>query len=325
MKLKHSKINYKKQQASHSPHLTSNRFNRLAFTDGCNDSDLRNSASVNATNSTSERKQPANTIKKPKLNIKTKKTNLIRSHKVLLVGDSHIRGIASEVKVRLSDEYEVIGYTNPGSTMKAIKEITSSKLHHLTKKDIVILGGGATDVAKNNSLTGIKHILDLSIHASHTNVIQLSVPHRYDLSNESCVNREVWKFNNRLRIGLNCFNNITMIEAPDERELYTRHGLHLNLKGKETMASKIAAAIENVLQRNTKPISMSWMGTTRTTNTLDSCTTTNDHQANGNISTWSPPVPDNTQLTEIESTRSSNRVRKNPTVRYNDFLWTTKT
>ena len=64
----------------------------------------------------------------------------------------------------------------------------------------------------------MKHILDIVINAAHTNVIQLSVPHRHDLINESCVNKEVRIFNN-LRNRLRRFNNVKMIEVP-MREIY---------------------------------------------------------------------------------------------------------
>jgi len=322
-KLKHSKINYRRQQTSYSPHLTSNRYNLLSDIDGCEDD--------RSGNSVSERKQPVNIVKKkPKSTIRTKKTVPQRVHKVLLIGDSHTRGLAGEVKSRLNDEYEVIGNTNPGTAMEALKESATSKIRHLTKDDIVVMGGGAIDVAKNNSLAGMKQILGLSINASHTNVIQLSVPHRHDLTYE-CVNKEVRKFNIRLRNRLSRFNNITVIEAPDERDLYTRHGLHLNSKGKETMASKIALAIENVLQINTNLIRMFWTETNGTDtqehieqlhkNTSDNIINTSDHQVSGNITTRNPSVQEETPLTEHESARSSNRVWKNPTARYNDFLW----
>jgi hypothetical protein len=114
-------------------------------------------------------------------------------------------------------------------------------------------------VAKNSSLSGIKHILDLAINATHTNVIQLSVPHRQDLINESCVNREVKVFNNNLRNRLKHFNNVEMIRVTSEREMFTRHGQHLNSRGKETMANKIALSIEDVLKRKVDPINMKWL------------------------------------------------------------------
>jgi hypothetical protein len=69
----------------------------------------------------------------------------------------------------------------------------------------------------------MKHILDPVINATHANVIQLSVPHRHDLINESCVNREAKVFNNNLRNRLKHFNNVKMIEVSSDREMYTKH------------------------------------------------------------------------------------------------------
>ena len=62
----------------------------------------------------------------------------------------------------------------------------------------MVLWGGANGVARNNSVVGLKHILDLFINSTHTNVILLIVPHGHDLINDLCVNREVKVFNNSL-------------------------------------------------------------------------------------------------------------------------------
>ena len=95
--------------------------------------------------------------------------------------------------------------------------------------------------------------VDFNLH-----VIQLSVPHRHDLIKQSCVNREVEVFNTNLRNRLKCFKNVEMIEVINERNLFTKHGQHLNSRRKEAMANKIALSIESVLKRRVDPISMKW-------------------------------------------------------------------
>jgi hypothetical protein len=65
-------------------------------------------------------------------------------------------------------------------------------------------------------------------------------------------------FNNKLRRRLERFKNVQLIEVPSERELYTKHGQHLNWRGKETMTNEIALSIEKVLKRNVDPINMEW-------------------------------------------------------------------
>jgi len=83
--------------------------------------------------------------------------------------------------------------------MKDIKRSAKIKMIQLTMEDIVVLWGSVNDVARNNSVVGIKHISDLLINSTHTNVILLSVAHRDDLINEPCVNKEVKFFNGRLQ------------------------------------------------------------------------------------------------------------------------------
>jgi hypothetical protein len=87
---------------------------------------------------------------------------------------------------------------------------------------------------------GRKHILDLLINSAHTSVIILRVPHRHDLIKDLCVNREVKVFNGSLRNSLKCFGQVELIDVVNEREFFTKHGLHLNSRGKESMVSRIA-------------------------------------------------------------------------------------
>jgi hypothetical protein len=79
-------------------------------------------------------------------------------HEVLILGDSHARGCASEVKHQLNKEHEVFGFINPGSGMKYIKESAKMKMAQLTRQGIVVLWGSSNDVARNNSVVGMKHI-----------------------------------------------------------------------------------------------------------------------------------------------------------------------
>jgi len=100
---------------------------------------------------------------------------------VVIIGDSHARGCAAEVKHLLNDKFEVLGLGNPGSGMEFIKNTVRTELHHLTKNDAVVVWGGSNDIARNNSIKGIKNILDFVMEASHTNVNLMSAPLRHDL------------------------------------------------------------------------------------------------------------------------------------------------
>jgi uncharacterized protein (UPF0276 family) len=51
---------------------------------------------------------------------------------------------------------------------------------------------------------------------------------------------------------------VKLVDVVDGRKFYTRHGQHLNLGGKESMASKSAGTIESIMKKKVDPISMKW-------------------------------------------------------------------
>ena len=73
-------------------------------------------------------------------------------HKLLTVGDGRARGCVAEVKLKLNSDYEVVSFVNPGSMMKAIKELTKEKIDQLMKEDIVVLWGGGQMMWQKTSL-----------------------------------------------------------------------------------------------------------------------------------------------------------------------------
>jgi hypothetical protein len=179
--------------------------------------------------------------------------NKIRKHEILILGDSHARGCAAEVKHYLSNEFEVHGTTISGAEMEVIKASADKKVHQLTNKDVMVLWGGSNDVARNNSTEGLKMISKLITETKHTNVILLTVPHRHDLVPNSCVNIEVEVFNRRLYKDAERFKEVQIMEVVNERSYYTRHGQHLNLAGKDYMAKRITTMIEHILNNAKDP------------------------------------------------------------------------
>jgi hypothetical protein len=69
-----------------------------------------------------------------------------------------------------------------------------------------------------------------------------------------CVNKKIEKFNRKVRLRLGRLRKVEMIDVVHDRNLYTRHGQHLNTEGKETMAKKIASTIECVLNKSSQSL-----------------------------------------------------------------------
>ena len=77
----------------------------------------------------------------------------------------------------------------------------------------------------------------------------MCVPYRHDLDRNSCINDEVKVYNRKLKKYLKVCANTQIIDIDSNRELFTKHGLHLNLKGKDQIARKIVQTIKIMLNR----------------------------------------------------------------------------
>jgi hypothetical protein len=111
------------------------------------------------------------------------------------LGDSHVRGSEKLASI-LGNVFSVIGILKPNVNMGAINDYTYLKAEKLSKRDVIICGG-ASNVARNETNEGLIFIFKFVKLLTDTNVIVTSVPHRFDLQAESCVTKEVELFNRK--------------------------------------------------------------------------------------------------------------------------------
>ena len=69
---------------------------------------------------------------------------------------------------------------------------------------------------------------------NQTNVIVMNVPCICDFGPKLCVSDEVKVYNRMSKKHLKLFGNTCVIEVDSNMDLFTRHSLHINSKGKET-------------------------------------------------------------------------------------------
>jgi predicted phosphodiesterase len=182
-------------------------------------------------------------------------------HKILIIGDSHRRECASNVKYNLENDFEVQGVINSGAGLKEITNSVKNEIKLLTKKDVAVVWGGTSEVGKNETINGLNQIKEFIKKNNHTNIIQMCVRHRFDLQENSCVNNEIEVFNRRLSKMIKIFDHTVLQQTDSSRELFTEHGLHMNKKGKKQKqaAEKIAAIIKHILHDKIKePICLTW-------------------------------------------------------------------
>jgi len=92
--------------------------------------------------------------------------------KILIIGDSHARGIASEIQHNLDDGYEIQGIVKSGSDLAAITNTVKRESNTLTKQDAVIVWGGIRDIRRNESQKGLRQLRNFVEKHNQTNVLE---------------------------------------------------------------------------------------------------------------------------------------------------------
>jgi hypothetical protein len=75
-----------------------------------------------------------------------------------------------------------------------------------------------------------------------------------DLEDQSCVNKEVKNFNRKLGKHLKLLECAHYIEINYDRKHHTRHGLHLNAKGKEYVAKQLVSFIKDTSNKSEQTV-----------------------------------------------------------------------
>jgi lysophospholipase L1-like esterase len=174
---------------------------------------------------------------------KVKRPPKAKRKRILLIGDSHVRGCSSELAKYLGQEYQVSGTFMPGSRLRNITKLAKKEITGFTKEDLVIIWGGANDVNKNDSIKGLRNLHEYVRQMINTNFMIVTIPHRHDLLDTSCVNNEVQKFNAKLHNIMKNKINVRILENSTIREDFTKHGLHLNASGKNKIAKLMSQNI----------------------------------------------------------------------------------
>jgi hypothetical protein len=132
------------------------------------------------------------------------------------------------------------------------------------------------------------------------------------------------------------FENIALTTLNLNRDLFTKHGLHLNNKGKELAARKIVSSIKHMLHKKTKePIYMTWKddyvkGTQENLNSQEY--QVRGHEEERNSPEKERGMLDSQEDTDLQAERCqdlnddvtttvpSKRIRKPPVTRKDDFF-----
>jgi lysophospholipase L1-like esterase len=191
--------------------------------------------------------------------VTAKKTNKC-DHKVRIIGDSHLKGLAVRVNQYLNTKYEVSSFIKPGACSNQLVHSQDKELLNLGKKDVIIINGGSNDIGNDASRKGILVRMTQFIqNHTNTNIIVLSIPHRHDLAKGSKPNLEIQAFNAKLAKIKKALQHAAFFEMDFHRKHFTKHGFHLNNIGKEELAKLLALHIDKRTNNSLAPItSLKW-------------------------------------------------------------------
>lgn len=160
--------------------------------------------------------------------------------KFLIIGDSMARGFADSLKI-LMPNYSVSGHIYPGSSLEFILSLLPTLTSSLSKIDTVFIMAGLNNVPYLYPTMLEQLFTEYKFMFTKTKIIFSGIPYVYHMphlnsnvfATNLCLLRLSSKFNFYV---FNC--NLFL-----SRFMYTRHGLHLNSKGKVTFCNKLAASV----------------------------------------------------------------------------------
>ena len=170
---------------------------------------------------------------------KIKRKDLDRCPKILVLGDSHTRGIAGELRHQSKHRFNTIGYAMPNAGLADIINSAEGKISELTIADTVIVFGGRNDIEKSKQYSNLTLTVNFLENTRNTTVILMEVPVRYDAGARPGISEQIVSYNKKLHKVTKRYKHVKLVRVTTSRNHFTTHGLHLNYKGKETMTKEI--------------------------------------------------------------------------------------
>jgi N-dimethylarginine dimethylaminohydrolase len=151
----------------------------------------------------------------------------------------------------------------------------------------------------------------------------INVPHRYDLTQESCVNTEVVKFNRQVKKIMEHQPQVEILELALDGCHFTTHGLHLNSKGKTVVSQNLALVVQQCFNKINRPLTVipiPWKNhppvnsnTTIELQDTSISTISNTSNTTGEVDSLTSPIQDhplsnNNTMMELQETNFSNTI-----------------
>lgn len=157
------------------------------------------------------------------------------------------------------EKYNMFNYTQPGAPLETIISSATDKLNEYTKRDYIVIIGGTNNI--NNSVVygSTSCLNEFSAYLTsqvktfeHTNLIISTIPYRYDRREDSRENKFICVLNCLIRNIAYTHSHVYLLDLHLlQRCHHTRHGLHVNKRGKHYISRQIC----DIVNRSTVIVS----------------------------------------------------------------------
>jgi hypothetical protein len=86
--------------------------------------------------------------------------SILTKHKIVPIGDSHIRGYVHKLKPLLNSNYELYSVTKPGATTNELQKTAREEISRLSCNDVILINYGTNDYEANNFSLTLQNITD---------------------------------------------------------------------------------------------------------------------------------------------------------------------
>ena len=99
-----------------------------------------------------------------------------KKHKVILIGDSNIRGYVYNLKPLLNNSYELYSVIKPGASTNELKDSAKEEISQLSYDDVIVICYGTNDYEVNNFSLTLQNIVNFLTNSNQTNIILMNLP-----------------------------------------------------------------------------------------------------------------------------------------------------
>lgn len=155
-----------------------------------------------------------------------------------LFSDSHGRFMSGMLGSKTNDDVSVFGLVKPNAMFQEILNSARKEVLNMTDKDYIILMGGTNNFVNGRCIDFTVALDGFLGGLSWQRVILVGIPFRYDIPS---LNPEISRVNHSLKeLSIKYINTSFVPLDGFPRQFFTRHGLHLNHKGKTHLSTLLS-------------------------------------------------------------------------------------